>query len=89
MMSSKCCCVRNRNQRYVYWMFESPAHLHYDATTLETTRDFYNWSLTYRQDSTFPAAYGIARKVPHHTHRNTSLLCSPGLIQLAKSWIHS
>jgi hypothetical protein len=47
-------------------MFESPAHLHYDATKLEAVKNFYNWSISYRDSSTFPAAYGSLEQIKPH-----------------------
>ncbi len=39
-------------------MMESPAHIQYDATSLRTMGSFFNWTMTYRMDSTFPVPYG-------------------------------
>ena len=54
---------RRAEQRYVHWMFESPAHLFYDVTPLSEMNNFFNWSISYRLDSTFPTPYGSFRLV--------------------------
>ena len=50
--------ARRPEQRYVHWMFESPAHLFYDFTPLAQLNNFFNWSMSYRLDSMFPTPYG-------------------------------
>ena len=50
--------TRRPEQRYVHWMFESPAHLAWDSTPLAKLNNFFNWSLSYRLDSRFPTPYG-------------------------------
>ena len=55
--------LRSPGQRYVHWMFESPAHLHYDITPLDKFKNFFNWSISYRLDSTFPTPHGSFRLV--------------------------
>ena len=50
--------LRRQNQRYVHWMMESPAHLHYDVTSLKNLSNFFNWSMSYRRDADFPTPYG-------------------------------
>lgn len=55
--------LRSPGQRYVHWMFESPAHLHYDTTPLHQLNNFFNWSISYRLDSTFPTPHGKYRLV--------------------------
>ena len=54
---------RRPSQRYVHWMFESPAHLHYDIVPLNQLSNYFNWSMSYRLDSTFPAPYGSYQNV--------------------------
>ena len=54
---------RRAEQRYVHWMFESPAHLFYDVTPLTEMNNFFNWSISYRLDSTFPTPYGSFKLV--------------------------
>ena len=50
--------ARRPEQRYVHWMFESPAHLFYDCPPLAQLNNFFNWSMSYRLDSMFPTPYG-------------------------------
>lgn len=50
--------TRRKDQRYIHWMFESPAHLHYDSTPIIRLGNFFNWSMSYRLDSKFPARHG-------------------------------
>ena len=54
---------RGPEQRYVQWMFESPAHSNYDFTPAAKLAGFFNWSMSYRLDSTFPRPYGMFKKV--------------------------
>jgi hypothetical protein len=42
---------------------ESPVHADIDQTSLKATSNFYNWSLSYRRDSTFHAPYGRVQQV--------------------------
>ena len=51
-------------QRYVGVMFESPANMDIDRTSLKTLSKFFNWSFSYRQDSTFYRPYGRFIQVP-------------------------
>ena len=57
---------RKKQQRYVHWMFESPAHLQYDVTPLSRMEGFFNWSMSYRLDSTFPVPYGLVEQYREH-----------------------
>ena len=50
--------MRRKEQNYVHWMMESPAHLHYDVTNLRNLSNFFNWSMSYRTDARFPTPYG-------------------------------
>ena len=54
---------RGPDQRYVQWMFESPAHSNYDFTPAAKLAGFFNWSMSYRLDSTFPRPYGMFKEV--------------------------
>ena len=54
---------RRTDQRYIHWMFESPAHLFYDATPISKLGNFFNWSMSYRLDSKFPARHGSFSQV--------------------------
>ena len=54
---------RRPEQRYVHWMFESPAHLNYDIISLPELSNYFNWSMSYRLDSTFPSPYGSFENV--------------------------
>ena len=54
---------RRPEQRYVHWMFESPAHLNYDVVPLSELSNFFNWSMSYRLDSTFSSPYGSFENV--------------------------
>ena len=58
-----CCHPRRQSQRYIYWTMESPVNAFHDQTSLMATERFYNWSHTYRLDSTFPSPYGMLQKV--------------------------
>ena len=54
---------RRPEQRYVHWMFESPAHSNYDFTPAQKLAGFFNWSMSYRLDSDFPKPYGMFKQV--------------------------
>ena len=64
---------RSPEQRYVHWMFESPAHLDYDYTPLSHFNNFFNWSISYRLDSTFPTPHGSYRLVEKETFQPSNL----------------
>jgi len=49
---------RRPSQRYVHWMFVSPAFAEYDRTKYKDLNNFFNWSMSYRIDSRFPTPYG-------------------------------
>ena len=66
--------LRSPGQRYVHWMFESPAHLHYDITPLDKFKNFFNWSISYRLDSTFPTPHGSFRLVRKENQNFTSCM---------------
>jgi len=53
---------RRPEQRYVHWMFESPAHSNYDFTPASKLAGFFNWSMSYRLDSHFPKPYGMFKE---------------------------
>jgi len=57
---------RHPEQHYVHWMFESPAHLNYDIVPLVQLSNYFNWSMSYRIDSTFPAPYGSYENISPH-----------------------
>ena len=57
--------ARRPEQRYVHWMFESPAHLFYDLTPLAQLNNFFNWSMSFRSDSDFHVPYGRLEQVKH------------------------
>ena len=57
---------RRPQQRYVQWMFESPANSNYDLTPATELEGFFNWSMTYRLDSDFPKPYGKFVKVRYY-----------------------
>ena len=60
--------LRRKYQRYVHWMMESPAHLHYDITSLRNLSNFFNWSMSYRTDAKFPTPYGTFQQVELTIH---------------------
>ncbi|CAL4122202.1 unnamed protein product, partial [Meganyctiphanes norvegica] len=47
---------RSPNSRYVFYMMESPLNLF--AKDLKEYNELFNWTMTYRLDSTFPHPYG-------------------------------
>ena len=49
---------RLATQRYVQWMLEAPARERYYKTSPGALNNFYNWTVSYRMDSTFPTPYG-------------------------------
>ena len=49
---------RKQTQRYVQWMFEAPVREKYYRTSPGALNNFYNWTVSYRKDSTFPTPYG-------------------------------
>jgi len=57
---------RRPGQRYVHWMFESPAHLNFDIVPLNQLNNYFNWTMSYRLDSTFPAPYGSYQNIAPH-----------------------
>ena len=62
---------RTLNQAYILWEIESPAYLlgfepsHYE--------NFFNWTMTYRQDSTVSIPYGRLRKIKEHPQEGEQL----------------
>ena len=54
---------RDPSQYYVHWNIESPAWNSLDRTDMEHFRNFFNFSMTYRRDSDFPAPYGSIEQV--------------------------
>ena len=62
---------RTANQTYILWEIESPAYLlgfqpsHYG--------NFFNWTMTYRQDSTVSIPYGKLRKLKEHPENGERL----------------
>ena len=62
---------RTANQTYIMWEIESPAYLlgfqpsHYG--------NFFNWTMTYRQDSTVTIPYGKLRKLKEHPNNGERL----------------
>ena len=55
--------LRRKEQYYVHWMMESPAHLHYDLTSLKKLSNYFNWSMSYRRDAKFSTPYGKITQV--------------------------
>ena len=50
--------LRDPNQRYVMFLMESPVH---DNFPYDKFKGFFNWTMTYRLDSTIPHPYGWFR----------------------------
>ena len=58
---------RRPSQRYIQWMFESPAwSYNYDRTIPEKLNNFFNWSMSYRLDARFTTPYGQLVKKSEH-----------------------
>ena len=55
---------RSLEQRYIYFLLESPAHDHLDYTRFS---GFFNWTMTYRRDSDVFAPYGNFRQLSKPT----------------------
>ena len=55
---------RGENQKYILWEIESAAHLY--GFHPENYKDFFNWTVTYRQDSTVTLPYGWLNKIKKH-----------------------
>ena len=55
---------RGNNQKYILWEIESAAHLY--GFHPENYKDFFNWTVTYRQDSTVTLPYGWMNKNKKH-----------------------
>ena len=67
---------RRKEQRYIHWMMESPAHLHYDATSLTNLSNFFNWSMSYRMDAKFPTPYGKFHQVFSKHFLDSFIVCN-------------
>ena len=65
---------RRPEQRYVHWSFEAPVYSFHDLTDLKYLSNFFNWSMSYRQDSEFPVPYGAIEKVRHNFHLSVSMM---------------
>jgi hypothetical protein len=55
---------RGNNQKYILWEIESAAHLY--GFHPGNYKDFFNWTVTYRQDSTVALPYGWMNKIKKH-----------------------
>ena len=55
---------RGDNQKYILWEIESAAHLY--GFQPEIYNNFFNWTVTYRQDSTVTLPYGWLNKIKEH-----------------------
>ena len=55
--------TRDPSQYYIHWNMESPAWNSLDKTDLKHFNDFFNFSMSYRQDADFPAPYGSIEQV--------------------------
>ena len=51
------------SQYYIHWNIESPAWNSLDRTDLKHFNDFFNFTMSYRQDADFPAPYGSIEQV--------------------------
>jgi len=58
--------LRSPNQRYVYYMDESPNHSHLNKLPLSAMGGFYNWTMTYTTQSDLFKPYGWIVKVQEH-----------------------
>ena len=55
---------RGANQKYIFWEIESAANLfEFDPQLYD---DFFDWTVTYRMDSTVPLPYGWFNKIKNH-----------------------
>ena len=57
--------IRDPGQYYIHWNIESPLWNFVDRTDFKHFSNFFNFTMNYRQDSDFPAAYGIIEQVKH------------------------
>ena len=62
---------RTSNQTYILWEIESPAYLL--GFQPSQYRGFFNWTMTYRQDSTVSIPYGKLRKIKEHPQEDEQL----------------
>ena len=54
---------REPSQYYIYWNVEAPVWTWLDATDIGDLGGFFNWSMGYRMDATFPVRYGALQQV--------------------------
>ena len=62
---------RTANQTYIMWEIESPAYLL--GFQPSNYGDFFNWTMTYRQDSTVSIPYGKIKKLNKHPEKTEKL----------------
>ena len=53
--------IRSPGQRYIFWELESPAYLL--GFPPQAYSNYFNWTATFRLDSTVPLPYGRVTKV--------------------------
>ena len=53
--------IRSPGQRYIFWELESPAYLL--GFLPQAYSNYFNWTATFRLDSTVPLPYGRVTKV--------------------------
>ena len=53
--------IRSPGQRYIFWELESPAYLL--GFPPQAYANYFNWTATFRLDSTVPLPYGRVTKV--------------------------
>ena len=53
--------IRSPGQRYIFWELESPAYLL--GFPPQAYANYFNWTATFRLDSTVPLPYGQVTKV--------------------------
>jgi hypothetical protein len=54
--------LRTPNQRYIYMLMESPPHTYNLNRISGNNTNFFNWTMTYRQDSDILLSYFHVRK---------------------------
>ena len=55
---------RSPRQRYIFWEIESPAYLL--SFSPQNYKDFFNWTISYRQDSSVELPYGVVKQTRDH-----------------------
>ena len=58
------CIARSARQRYIFWEIESPAYLY--TFNPHNYKHFFNWTISFRQDSSVELPYGGVRQTRDH-----------------------